>query len=284
MESQDLKEKAKNSLLKFSDRILWQSMQELGVPRLSLPLAVSLIISGHGIQSTINNFIIEEGKIPPERTAYKIRNKYSQEYMKRVKKTLMKMADDTAKYGEHVSLRNLAEMTVRYEDALQNIEKLKDRGVNFVVSTVHANCSKRCAKWQGKYYTLDNTYQIYDGKRFQPLSNATDIYYTTKAGKTYKNGHITGFNCRHKLLEYKPGMRIPRYPSKLIESERKVDIKMRAFEEEIRKQKELASLFKGVDDKIYKQARARATELNKRYIAYATNHKRAYYPSRVTIF
>ncbi len=284
LDNQELKEKADNALTRFSERMLWNVLQDIGISKVSLPLVVSLIVNGKDIQKIINSFFPPEGKIPPERTAYKIKNKYSKDYFNRVKKAFMKMAEDKAKYGEHISLRNLAEMTVRYEEALQNIENLKERGVNFVVSTVHANCSKRCAKWQGKYYTLDNTYQLYDGKRFQPLSNATDIYYTTKAGKTYKNGHITGFNCRHKLIEYKPGMRIPKYSAKLVEKERKIDTQMRLFEEEIRHQKDIALMFKGVDEQIYRTARMKAIQINKKYIDFATKHKRPYYPNRVTIF
>lgn len=263
--------------------MLWQALQDLGAPRNSLPLLVASILASRDIKNTINKFIFPEGKIPTAKTSYKIKNKYSQDYMKKVRKALMNLAEDRAKYGEHVSLRNLAEMTVRHEEAIENINSLKRRGVNLVVSTVHANCSDRCAKWQGKYYTLDNTYQTYDGKRFQPLSNATDIYYTTKAGKVYKNGHITGFNCRHRLLPYKPGMRIPRYSAKLISRERAIDIQMRRYEEEIRKAKDIAAVFKDVDDKIYKAARAKAIKLNKIYKDYAISNNRRFYPTRTQI-
>lgn len=78
----------------------------------------------------------------------------------------------------------------------------KSNGVKLVIASAHADCSGRCSKWQGKVYSLDGSYgTTEDGREYQPLENATDVYYTTKAGRTYKNG-LLGFNCRHKLHEF----------------------------------------------------------------------------------
>jgi hypothetical protein len=41
------------------------------------------------------------------------------------------------------------------------------------------------------------------------LETATDVYYTTRAGKVWKNG-LLGFNCRHYLVAYKDGLRFPK--------------------------------------------------------------------------
>lgn len=92
------------------------------------------------------------------------------------------------------SLRNFAEMEVRYNDHLEQIEELKNSGAKIAVSSAHADCSDRCAPWQGRLYSLDGTSGKIDGKEYVPLEKATDIYYTTKAGKVYKNG-LLGFNC-----------------------------------------------------------------------------------------
>ena len=96
------------------------------------------------------------------------------------------------------SLRNLAEMEVRYTDHLDSIDDLKSRGVKLVIASTHADCSKRCLRWQGRIYSLDGTYGEINGKKYIPLEVATNIYYTTKAGRVYKNG-LLGFNCRHRL-------------------------------------------------------------------------------------
>ena len=203
--------------------------------------------------------------------------------MDNVKKQLEEITRAQPKYDKHISLRNIAEMTVRYESALANIESLKKAGVNLVQSSRHANCSKRCEPWQGKYFTLDNTYQVVDGIQFQPLSNATDIYYTTKAGKTYKNGHITGYNCRHRLFPYKKGYSQPMVSAKEIEKQRQIDATMRKYERDIRYYKEKALMYKGIDYRIYVQAKSKARELNERYIQYAKENSRAYYPNRTKV-
>ena len=60
------------------------------------------------------------------------------------------------------SLRNLAEMEVRYNDHLQQIEDLKAAGHKLVIASTHADCSDRCRPWQGRVYSLDGTYGVTD--------------------------------------------------------------------------------------------------------------------------
>ena len=122
-----------------------------------------------------------------------------------------------------------------------------------------------------------------DGIQFQPLKNATDIYYTTKTGVTYKNGHITGFNCRHRLFPYKKGYTQPLVSAEEIEKQRNIDQRMRKYERDIRYYKERALMYKGVDNDIYVQARNKARRINERYIQFAKDNSRAYYPSRTQI-
>lgn len=147
--------------------------------------------------------------------------------------------------------------------------------------STHADCSDRCFGWQGRVYSLDGSSGItVDGRKYIPLETATDVYYTTKSGRTYKNG-LLGFNCRHKLYEYRPNMHIP-YVSKAVqEKENAINKKQRNYENKIRKFRELA-LF-AEDPKIRKKAKAKAAQLNKEYVAFSVKNKRAYYPDRVKI-
>lgn len=181
------------------------------------------------------------------------------------------------------SLRNLAEMEVRYQSHKDSIENLKAKGVKLVIASTHADCSERCAKWQGKVFSLDGTYGTTDdGRPYEPLENATDVYYTTKAGKTYKNG-LLGFNCRHFLIPYKSGYRFPK-PN--VNEERRqygITLRQRELERQVRKWRTEAITLRGLNREAYLSARQKAIEWNKAYIKFSHDNGRAYYPSRTEI-
>ena len=213
---------------------------------------------------------------------------FSQDYLqKNVRPVLDNLAKQQALDPNDVegrnSLRNLAEMEVRYNDHLQQIEDLKAAGHRLVIASTHADCSDRCRQWQGRVYSLDGTYGITDdGRKYVPIELATDVFYTTKAGKTYKNG-LLGFNCRHYLIPYKSGYRFPK-PN--IEEERKqyaITLKQRAYERNVRHWRTEALTSKGIDDKRYQEARKKAIAWNNAYIEYSRENERAYYPSRTKI-
>ena len=181
------------------------------------------------------------------------------------------------------SLRNRAEMEVRYARHLDEIASLRAAGVKLVTSSVHADCSNRCYKWQGRVYSLDGTSgTTEDGKPYVPIETATDVYYTTKAGKTYKNG-LFGFNCRHYLMTYKPGMVIPHVSRETQQKERAINTRQRELERRVREQREKALIFRNIDRERYLRARKRAIQANKEYIQFSKDNGRAYYPSRVKL-
>lgn len=181
------------------------------------------------------------------------------------------------------TLRNLAEMEVRYNDHLQQIEDLKAAGNKLVIASSHADCSDRCRPWQGRVFSLDGTSgKTDDGRDYVPLEKATDVFYTTKAGKTYKNG-LLGFSCRHYLVPYKSGYRFPKPDAKEERKQYDITLKQRAYEREVRKWRDEALEYQGVDDKRYNYAKAKADEWNKEYINFSRENKRAYYPSRTKI-
>lgn len=181
------------------------------------------------------------------------------------------------------SLRNRAEMEVRYAQHLSDIEQLQNKGVKLVTTTVHADCSNRCYPWQGRVYSLDGTSgRTADGKSYVPLETATDVYYTTKAGKTYKNG-LLGFNCRHKIIPYEAGMVIPHVTKEQQRRENAINTKQREMERAVREERAAAIMYKDIDRQAYLAARKRAIAANKEYIQFSKDNGRAYYPSRVQI-
>ena len=181
------------------------------------------------------------------------------------------------------TLRNLAEMEVRYNDHLQQIEDLKTNGERLVIASTHADCSDRCRNWQGKVYSLDGSYGTTDdGRQYQPLENATDVFYTTKAGITYKNG-LLGFNCRHYLVPYKNGFKFPKPDVKEERKQYAITLKQRELERNVRAWRTKAVESKGLDEKAYETAKQKAYEWNKLYIKFSQENQRAYYPSRTKV-
>lgn len=218
--------------------------------------------------------------------------KFSDDYMrKNVRPALDRLADQypydpdsgLSERSHRNSLRNRAEFEVRGQAQQDAIDGFRSRGVKLVICSTHADCSERCSRWQGRVYSLDGTSgRTDDGREYVPLETATEIYYTTKAGKRWKNG-LLGFNCRHFLVEYKTGYFFPK-PNVLEErKEYLITQTQRRLEENVRRWRTVAVENKGVDLKHYKEARSKAIEWNKRYIAYSKKNDRAYYPSRTAL-
>lgn len=209
---------------------------------------------------------------------------YSKEYMKKVVKAFKELAGAEARAPEsgNLTLRAKAELQVRYEATQGTLADMRARGVRLIYIPPHADCSERCAPWQDRIYSLDGSWGTVDGRPFVPIETATDIYYTTKAGKTYQNG-LFGFGCRHEPREYKPGMVIPRVPEVVRKAEESINARQRAYERAIVKARERALLLKDVDRGEYLQWRKKAIELNREYIRFSREHERAYYPARTKI-
>lgn len=211
---------------------------------------------------------------------------YAKDYMQKVNEVYTRLAKNDAPDPDDISgrnsLRNRAEMEVRYEYHQNEIQSFKDAGTKLVVCSTHADCSDRCFPWQGKVYSLDGTSgKTEDGRSYVPLETATDIYYTTKAGKTYKNG-LLGFNCRHKLYEYVPGMGIPKVNRVEQRKENKINTKQRAMEKTVREWRMREELNKGAGNTAeYLNAQKKASEAYARYRKFSQENGRAYYPDRV---
>lgn len=295
-----LRTQARQSLYRLADR-LWQK------------LALTLGVNGAIVAATLA-YALGQRKMPPvqlaplpatarlsakaQLLAYETREKgvplnmYSKNYTEIVRGVYNDLANENALDPEDEtgrnSMRNKAEMQVRYEYHQQEIESLRDGGARLVVCSVHADCSDRCFPYQGRVYSLDGTSgQTDDGREFVPLEEATENprdRYTTKAGKVYQNG-LFGFNCRHRIYPYKNGMTIP-YVSKATQRrENAVNTRQREYERDIRYHKQQAVLAQTAGDTdAYNKERRIAQTLNKKYIAFSKKNERAYYPDRTAIF
>ena len=210
---------------------------------------------------------------------------YNKEYEREVIQRMKDLATMPAKedYSEYSSVRASAERQVRWEWHEKQLADLQDKGVDLVWIDSHANCSARCQPWQGKLYSISGKSGEIDGVKYQPLSNATDIYYTTKTGKTWKNGCISGFGCRHRLIEYKQGFRPETIPADVVEKERTIDKTQRGMERKIRSYEAKALYYKGTIPKLYKHYRSLAKTATNEYIDYSHKNNVAYYPSRIDI-
>lgn len=267
-------EKSLKAFVKYNIGLLALGMGADGAKAYNLLITAKNVVGGEPI-----DYKTTAAGIPTQ--------KYAKDYIKQVKSTVKEFANsqaiDTDDISGRNSLRNKAEMEVRYKDHLDRISELKNAGIRLVVCSAHADCSDRCFPFQGKVYSLDGTSgRTEDGRDYQPLENATDIYYTTKTGKSYKNG-LLGFNCRHFLHEYKAGMAIPKISAATQKKENAINTKQRDYENRIRHFREEALIFREIDPMQAKRARANAIRLNKEYKRFSAENGRAFYPDRVKI-
>ena len=275
IEIEELKERARISLLAFATIIYRQLTARTASINLKiLPQVVKYQETGRAPE------MLMSAEYRPLAVPL---DEWTGEYMKQVNSAFTELINSTAKdeYSARVSLRNISEMTVRYEAKQAEIQSLIAGGEDLVWISTHANCSKRCEPFQGKLYSMSGRSGRVDGIEYRPLSVATDVYYTTKSGKTYKNGCISGFNCRHKLIPYRKGNKPIEVSAKVIARERKINDTQRRMETAIRHERENALL--AVDPKLRTQARKKAAEMNKQYRKYCLDNKVPYYPQRLKI-
>ena len=214
---------------------------------------------------------------------------WQRNYTKTIKTLTEELVYSDAKedYSTNVNLRNIAEMTVRYERQIERITELRNDGVKLVWIEPHANCSERCEKYQGKLYSLDGTFGKIDGNSYRPLEYATnnpsDIY-ITKAGRIYQNGCITGFNCRHQLLPYEKGNRPMEIPADVIARRRAIEQRQRQMESNIRVQKRKAILMRNLSPEAYKKARETASKMTEVYEKFSRKNNAAFSRERTSVF
>jgi hypothetical protein len=176
-----------------------------------------------------------------------------------------------------VSLRNRVEMAIRYDANLKDVKNLVDNGVKLVWTSSHPNSSPRCAPHQGKLYSLDGTSGTINGIRYKPLADVLKL----NGG----NSIINGYNCRHRLIEYRSGSHPPTdYTEEEIKREYAIDQRQRNYENTIRNLK--------AEERLLRQAgftkeasglRKKWQYLNKSYEAFSMRNGRPFYRWRTRI-
>ena len=294
-ESDTIKSMIRNSMPVFASKIYIKAVELYSFR--TAPAFIYAFSKAHTSLSPISSRVAKRVALQPPQGDREFGRKYynravpngmePKEYQREVVRRMNEIADSVAKtdYSERTSVRASAERELRWEWHEKQLQDYQDKGVDLVWIDTHANCSERCQKWQGKLYSISGRSGEIDGIKFQPLTNATDHYYTTKAGRVWKNGCLSGFGCRHKTIPYKKGFKPIPIPEKVIERERAIDQTQRAMERGIRKAESRALLYK--KDKAmqnyYRFYKAKAQTLTDEYIAYSKKNNVAYYPSRIDI-
>ncbi len=205
---------------------------------------------------------------------------FIEDYQKRVNQEIMRIASQNVvlvnRKGRAISARNLAEMQVRFEEQVKDMERLKEKGAKFVVATSHANASERCQPWQGKIFELDaKVGDVTIGKEIQhgeptPKGKMPDgkNYYSLKEAMTHG---FLGYNCRHRLILYKPGMIMPKeYTANQVSKERSIETTARSLERQIRVAKKRALLSSDKEER--KKFREKSKKLQDVYWQYCKEH------------
>lgn len=182
-----------------------------------------------------------------------------------------------------LSIRNKAEMTVRYEAMKEELKELCDSGEQYVIVSQHKDASKRCAPLQGLLYKLDvdpsqDVKCVLSSKELgtrSPKQLGTvdgNPYYSLKEAMSYG---LFSYNCRHRFIKYIPGSKVTpqyKYDEKAAEQKREIDENMREMERQIRMFKERQVL--ALDSKERKFYQNASKQAQAKYKAYATKHGR----------
>lgn len=186
---------------------------------------------------------------------------------------------DGTEYAYTMSARNRAEIAARYEANLRDLEDLINRGVKYVWTTSHPNCSPRCKPHQGKLYSLDP----------EDKSGSINGIKYTYLGDVLKlnngNSIINGYNCRHRLVAYQPGSNPPdEYTEQEIKKEYAIDQRQRQLENQIRQLKTEERLHRSFGNlEEAKRLRARWRLLTRRYEIFSIKNNRPVYRWRFRI-
>lgn len=298
LESKTLKEMCIQTLFKYASRVYLQWLNIYGNKAMGIYM-LSLIAS-KGIVAP-ESFVKKVNELPEINDfAY---NKatpnamYNLEYEKQVLHRVNQLMDTSAKedYSERYSFRASAERQIRYEWHEKNLQDLRNKGVKLIWINTHANCSERCAPYQGRLYSLDKTSGTIDDIPYEPLENVTEIYETTKSGKRWRNGILSGFNCRHTTKPYVKGYKPDHIPEDVLERQRTIEKRQRELERVVRKYEIRYLGYRAIKDtaktkeekmlatKLCKHNRELIKKWTNEYMQFSRENNVAYYPSRLKI-
>lgn len=126
--------------------------------------------------------------------------------------------------------------------------RIKDAGVNLIQIDSHSGARPKCAKDQGKIFSLDNTSGYTEdlyGRKIEYLPWDSSSYGEPDG--------ILGINCKHHKWPFVPSVNVQRYfPTEDIDANNELYKKtqvQRALEREVRGQKRLCVLYNEIGDK-----------------------------------
>lgn len=126
--------------------------------------------------------------------------------------------------------------------------RCKDMGVNLIQIDSHSGARPKCAKDQGKIFSLDNTSGM-----TEDLNGRKIRYYPWNSSSYGEPDGILGINCGHHKWPFVPGVNIQRYfPTEDFEENDRLYKEtqvQRALERDVRKQKRECMMFDELEDK-----------------------------------
>ncbi len=144
----------------------------------------------------------------------------------------------------NMAMRNTARQTA---EEVQTA-RCRDAGVNLIQIDSHSGARPKCAKDQGKIFSLDNT-----SGETTDLHGKKIRYYPWNSSSYGKPDGILGINCRHHKWPFSPGISIQRYfPTEDMDANNELYKRtqiQRALERDVRKQKRECMLYDEVGDK-----------------------------------
>lgn len=276
----DIQEEARKTMVRSCKKWYFELSQSLNIYQRNLSNQMGINLVGKTHKAIMNEFrpYLDAG----DNVAVPMIKNY-QANVRSVLRTISSQAPQVINRTQgqspyKVSLRNRAEMRVRFEANMEDVSRLKDSGVKLVWTSSHPNCSPRCKDFQGKLWSLDGSRGKINGIKYEPIEIAM------RGKKKDGNGIISGYNCRHRLVEYK-GQPAPNdYTKAEIEKEYAIDQKQRNYENKIRHLKTEERLAKASGDtKTAASLKKRWQKYTREYQEYSIKNNRAFYRWRCVI-
>lgn len=125
--------------------------------------------------------------------------------------------------------------------------RCEDMGVNLILIDSHSGARPKCAKDQGKIFSLDNT-----SGTTEDLNGRKIRYYPWNSSSYGEPDGILGINCGHHKFPFVPGVNIQRhFPTEDMDANNRLYKQtqvQRALERDVRKQKRECMLFDELGD------------------------------------
>lgn len=168
----------------------------------------------------------------------------------------------------NMAMRNTARQTA---EEVQTA-RCKDAGVNLIQIDSHSGARPKCAKDQGKIFSLNNT-----SGETEDLHGNKIKYYPWSSSSYGKPDGILGINCRHHKWPFVPGVNIQRYfPTNDMEendSLYKETQVQRALERDVRNTKRECMLYDEIgDSEAFDDAAVKLKEKEERLKQYVNGH------------